>query len=402
MKKKVCVKMKAALATLSMLLALGISNAEEQKRVEFSGFARAVVGYLDDDNLSFLGYENNYSFGEQSLFAVRADATLTDKISVVVQAIAHTASNRDSGIQWLYLDYRPTKDWSFKLGRQRIPFFSYSDVIDVGFAYPWITPPTQVYTEYVFSEFDGLIGRYDFATKSASGSFEAYVGNYNGDIGVAGRVVNAHVDYIAGVYSTLNIDNLTISAAYHRGKVHIEIPELLAFQNTLRMLSFDISADWLSVGDTPSFLKLGARYDSLDYFVEAEWTKIRAESSFIPKVDSAYITVGYNIAPFSVHATIAHSDSSYRRPLNQIPLGVNPQLDGLHFGFEQIFDSLPLDNLTSFTVGGRYDWQYNIAFKAEVSILKGKENERSFFGIKDRSISEREAVLFQLAAEWVF
>jgi hypothetical protein len=280
--------------------------------------------------------------------------------------------------------------------------FNYSDVIDVGFAYSWITPPTQVYTTYIFSEFDGILSRYEFTTKSVSGSVGAYLGQFDGDIQIVGVEQDTKVDYVGGVFASVNLDNFTFSAAYHKGKVEADILQLDAFEDLLRMFNFNSSADELSIDDKASFFKIGLTYNSLDFFVESEFTKIKANSSFVPAVDASYLMAGYNFSPFSVHATVAQSKVHYQAPVNEIPLGVNPQLDALHYGFNQIFASLPIDNLKSLTLGTRYDWKHNIAFKAEVTVLKGDDNERSFFIVTDTSLPEREATLFQLAAEWVF
>ena len=43
----------------------------------------------------------------------------------------------------------------------------------------------------------------------------------------------------------------------------------------------------------------------------------------------------------------------------------------------------------------------NIALKAELSILDGKEGKSSFYDIKENSF-DRNAALYQVAVEWVF
>ena len=148
--------------TVMLLSFAGHTAAVAKQDLEFSGFGRVVGGAITDKDLSFSGYDDSLSFEQQSLIALRADYSMSDNISLVGQVIGHSADTRDSGIQWLYINYRASNNLAFKLGRQRIPFFTYSDVIDVGFAYPWISPPLQVYTDYVFSEFDGISSRYDF------------------------------------------------------------------------------------------------------------------------------------------------------------------------------------------------------------------------------------------------
>jgi hypothetical protein len=387
----------------TIILTSGAVQAQTPS-VEFSGFARAVVGHLDDDNLSFLDYDNGYSFSEQSLFGLRSDVIFNDKISLVAQAIVHGSKAKDNGIQWLYLDYQPISNLSLKLGRQRLPVFNYSDVIDVGFAYSWITPPTQVYTTYFFSEIDGLLAQYDFSRTSFSGSIAAYWGQFDGDIRISSSesVSTEETAYIKGVYSSINYRDFVFGAAYHEARTNIEFQTLSEFKDVLRMFNFARSANELGVDDKVRFYKLAASYNSLKFFAETEFTRIDSDASFVPRVDAAYLILGYNFSPFSIHATIAYSNAIYSAPLNEIPLGVNPQLDTLHVSFESIFASVPEDSLRSLALGGRYDWKYNIAFKAEVTMLRGHDNDRAFFTVEDPLNPKREAVLLQLAAEWVF
>ena len=58
-------------------------------RVEFSGFARVVAGYLDEEMASFEGYDDSISFSEQSLIGLQADIRLTDTLTVATQLLAH-------------------------------------------------------------------------------------------------------------------------------------------------------------------------------------------------------------------------------------------------------------------------------------------------------------------------
>ena len=121
-----------------------------KEAIRFSGFARLVGGYLDEEKATYLDYDDSISFGEHSLFALQTDVDFSEQFSFTTQLLAHASHRRDSGVEWAYLTYRPTRNWQFKAGKLRTPFFMYSDTLDVGLAYPWIVPPQQVYLPYVF------------------------------------------------------------------------------------------------------------------------------------------------------------------------------------------------------------------------------------------------------------
>jgi hypothetical protein len=123
---------------------------EEQDALQISGFARIVLGALDECEASYLGYDNSLSFDQQSLIALQADYQLNKTFSVTGQIIGHTNDQRESGVEWLYLTYQPNRSTQIKIGKQRTPIFYYSDYMDVGFAYPWITLPQQVYNSIFF------------------------------------------------------------------------------------------------------------------------------------------------------------------------------------------------------------------------------------------------------------
>jgi hypothetical protein len=62
-------------------------------------------------------------------------------------------------IQWAYFNYRINENWEVHVGRQRIPMYYYSQFQDVGFAYPWIDPPPELYG-WEATNYDGASLRY--------------------------------------------------------------------------------------------------------------------------------------------------------------------------------------------------------------------------------------------------
>jgi len=190
------------ISMLPALLAGWHAQAQEiTDNLEVSGFARVIGGYLDHDDRRFEGYTDEVSFGEQSLVAVQPTYSFNDKLSVTSQLIGHTNSDRDSGVEWAYLSYQPNSAWHLRAGKLRTPFFIYSDSIDVGYSYPWVTAPIQIYDNYMFSTFNGASASYYQSGSEVALNLEAYYGYFKGDLFFEGSKVDleTEVEDLAGI-----------------------------------------------------------------------------------------------------------------------------------------------------------------------------------------------------------
>ncbi|WP_395341997.1 hypothetical protein PN836_020605 [Ningiella sp. W23] len=391
------------LSVSASLLALILScDVDASDDFEFSGFARLVAGqYLQDDN-SLRGYDDSISFDNDSLVALRGDCALSQSISLVGQAIYHSNEFRDSGIQWLYADYRPSRYISVKFGRQRIPFFQYSDVIDVGFAYHWITPPISVYTNYLFTEFDGLLGRYNFSNSRFNAYAEAYYGQFDGNITLFSEDIYADVDNIAGVLINVSSNKFSLRLSHHIGDTKVEQAELSAFSQTLSQLGFIESANTLLINDPVSISQLGLAYEDIDYFLRGEYTITRSDAFLIAVRKSGYLSAGINAYPFTFHGTVSYGTSSVGQAPSEIPIGLSPELDQLAIGYGFVLGQVPPDEGYQYTLGLRYDMRTNLAIKAELTHIEGEQGTRGFFDQVPRNNEEQSGQLLQFAVEWVF
>jgi hypothetical protein len=393
------------LSILTCFALASVSNASDKisDRIEFSGFGRIVGGYLDESKATYGGYSNSVSFSQQSLFALQSELKITDELSLSAQLLAHSGEERKSGIEWLYLNYEPNQNWRFKLGRIRTPTFRYSDVLDVGFSYPWITPPQQVYSDFLFSNYEGATGTFRFNIGQANIDIETYYGNYEGEIERLDETIELSAKPVYGFVFSINKGNLSArasvtSAADFSG----DVPELSQFANIVESAGFSDIANTLKFDGEVKAFQASISYDTLDYFLASEWVKITSNLFVVPEVDSYYFTAGYNFYPFQAHITYAVADSSYETAENLIPTGIDPYLDQLSFGYDQIVQNLPLIAFDSVKIGLRWDLRHDISAKAEVTYIDGNRNEDSFFkNISDPNF-DHEATLYQIALEWTF
>ncbi|MFT2090259.1 hypothetical protein [Paraglaciecola sp. 2405UD69-4] len=379
------------------------ATTELSERVSISGFTRIVAGYLDESDATYGNYSNSLSISEQSLFAIQGDVIITDTLSASGQLLAHSSEERDSGVEWLYLTYEPNYNWQFKLGKLRTPFFRYTDVIDVGFSYPWISPPQQVYSGFLFSNYEGASGTYKFNIAELNFDVEAYYGTYSGDFSRAGEEIAIDVDEIKGLIFTLNRGNLTARASVTQSSdFYADFPGFNDFADILEAAGYPENAESLRFNGKATGYQANINYDTLDYFIASEWVKIESDLLVVPQLESMYLTLGYNFDQFQLHLTFATSDSSYNIPENLIPKFIDDQLTELSFIYDGITNNLPLYSLDSLTAGLRWDIRFNLSAKAEITFLKGKSNENSFFEDITNPNFDRKATLYQIGLEWVF
>jgi len=155
----------AALAALSLAALLGAAPASATE-FELSGFGSIVAGRsfgaCTPDNVlasAFNGsctrfvvdwghggvYRNNVSFRPESRVGVQGTARFNPQLSATVQVVGRLVDAPFAQVEWAYVTWSPTPEWTFQAGRKRVPLFFYSDFQDVGYAYPWIRVPPDVY-----------------------------------------------------------------------------------------------------------------------------------------------------------------------------------------------------------------------------------------------------------------
>lgn len=388
---------------LSLLLLPAKVFAKTQDSLHVSGFARVVLGYLDESNVDYLGYENKVNLKQQSLFGLQADYQFNDYFSATAQAVARAGGNRDSELAWLYFTFKPKKYLNVKFGRQRTPLFTYSDIIDVGFAYSWASLPQQVYNFILFPSFDGINVNYEFVGKAFIFNLEGYYGNFHEDIRtIDGTTFDTEINNLSGVIGNLNYGYWEFRASYHKAYLDVKQPELFGFSQLLRENGFIESADSIISAGDGRFYQISLAYEDLDLFVRSEFTRLENDILISPDTTSYFISTGYNFDNFTVYTSYAKNIEKYSPAAMDIPVGLSPQLDELALGYQQIFQQLPIDNSKSLTLGMRFDWKANLAFKLEASKIEADQGSRGFFLSQNSQGFDGKGMLYQAVIEWVF
>ena len=152
-------KRKAFKLTL-LAAAVGLATGSAQAAdIRIDGFASVVYGQtLNKDEGSFQDakYDSEANYQADSLYGIQFRADISEGLSATAQILGKGAEDYDAKIAWAYFTYQLNDSFTVKAGRQRLPYFLYSDFLDVGYAYHWIAPPSEVYELGGFDNIDGV------------------------------------------------------------------------------------------------------------------------------------------------------------------------------------------------------------------------------------------------------
>ncbi|MCG8610830.1 MAG: hypothetical protein MI864_09880 [Pseudomonadales bacterium] len=163
-------------------------------------------------------YQDTISFKPDTSFGLQIDADLTEGLRATAQLVTRGGNDFQTGLEWLYASYNFTPNLIGRIGRQRLPFYNYSDYQEVAYAYHWIRPPIEVYGEGVFS-FEGISTYYTNSLGYWDLELQFYYGDGEEEGSDVGRV---NVENFVGWAGTATYDWFKVRVSTHHGDVWVE------------------------------------------------------------------------------------------------------------------------------------------------------------------------------------
>lgn len=372
------------LLPIAALVATGLVNTSVYA-VQFDGFLTAGVTTLDDkgQNLtSYQGITSDARFDVDSRFGLQISSEVDKNMSVVGQLLA-TGSNENYNalVEWAYVDYAFSKQISLRAGKIKEPVFLISDYVEVGYAYPWIRPPAEVYSNNPLNTVNGMEVLFQFPIgRKNSLSFQPYIGTNSEEIPGTGG---------AGQFEATNIMGVDIKFSGRGYSFHVSsLKTDVSTQGAL------VAPADLSGGTAPGFVSnvafdlnatgeaeltsVGVTADIDNFVLYAEWQD-RDETGGIEALftdqESSYITLGYRINKWMPHVTIASIEGQFAAsnavvtcatvlgcatPAGTVPNGQTAFPTGGQF---------PYAEQSSVTAGVRYELNSSAALKVEHQIV---------------------------------
>ncbi|PQJ55155.1 porin [Psychrosphaera saromensis] len=373
--------MKNTLAA-AIVLALGATSASAiAADTRINGFASVVAGVTTDEDASMFGYNDNISFKPESLFALQISSDLGDGLSATAQIMSRGSNDYAAEFEWAYLSYDINDSTQINAGKLRIPFYRYSDFLDVGYAYAWARPPQAVYS-LVFSTFDGLSLVNNHTIGDWDSTIQGFYGSYDGSVDLVSDEDPATLNNMMGINWTVTYDWFTARAIYAQAETSIsfennEDPERLLNNGIALVGSIypQVASDLNVDEDIGSFIGLGFAVDYNNLLVEAEFTTVDVEDSIVAKQEQYYVSVGYRFDDFTVYAITEHGedtnegDYDYSSDLPE-SLAITADYTVYPRTAYQTLISSQEETIDTFTVGTRYNFHPSAALKFDITSTK--------------------------------
>ena len=368
-----------------LLLALSAINSVNAADVRFNGFASLAGGitlnegtqrnfdgtdgvdspstYLAD-RITVGVYDDDISFRPDTSYGLQVTADAGHGLTVVGQITGNGGEAFDANVAWAYVAYDFSESFRLTAGRQRLPFFFYSDFFDVAYAYHWIRPPQELAASD-FDTFEGVKLRWTPITGDVEWGIELFGGGAS-EVLESGSGVEFENQW--GLSVTATYDWLTLRAHYSEADLIIDNDALTGITGQ-------------GTDDDPipgNLIGLAAKADFGNVFFVSEFTAAPLEDPVYPElglngVDGTtgwYISAGFRIGEFTPHITYSQEDIDY---VETSVTGVDV-VDGIpvaQFGNPVEYES----QREAWTVGVRWDFHPSAAFKLEYLTRSDKSDD---------------------------
>jgi hypothetical protein len=352
------------LLALGILAALAATSTAAQS-VQITGFGQMVAGTATDGNaFPGTGYDSDWDYKDESLFALQVRGDLNEQWSATAQIVARGRDDFDPEFAWAYVGWNGGNGWSAKLGRQRVPFFRYSDFLEVGYAYPWLRPPHAVYNA-TFSNYDGASASYSFGSGDWFSNVGVVGGKNEDSLTISNLPATQELASLVGIYAdTTYADWLTLRASYLQADVSVDAQAINPLLTALSGNGFRNVAEAVDfTEDHGRFIGLAAEVNKGNWLLIGEWTDTKIEDAYYADRTQYYITGGYRFGAWMPSVTWARRDNEAKPGIIALLPNV-PPLAGLRAATAGVVLSEALD-ATYWSYGLRWDVATNVALKAD-------------------------------------
>jgi hypothetical protein len=315
-------------AGLLLFLLFNFSLIVNAVELEVTGYSTLLGTYTDanPDNI----YEHEYAikyvdFTHQSRAGIQFNSKINEKFEFSLTLLMEGSDNYKARADWFYATYAASENTHFRFGRLKVPFYMVSNYIDIGHAYPWVTPPQEVYSTNLISSVDGIELVYDATTDGGTNwLFELYFGSSKNSDDLSPAVIDD--------------PNTNPGATFKKGdKVLFDSHNMVGFEALVSKGGFTFrtgyyqalvdARDFAITGELTSVASVGIIIDWHHFVLYSEY--VNRDSS--DKVDvlfadqvASYVTVGYrfgHVLPYITSARIGEGNQVSIHALRQTSIG---------------------------------------------------------------------------------
>lgn len=310
---------KVHLLPLAIALASSTAYAVEQGEFVYHGFGTVGITHLggeDDLDYGIQGQTNDGWRGDQlSKFAVQGQYGITDTLSLTGQLASKPLQDSwKVGPGNIYLAWQANDNLTLRGGRIGTPIYMYSETLNVGFSYPWLRLPEEVYSLVQLTSHDGADMLYNRSTALGALSFQLSGGNAIGREQYALDEMH-DIDY-RDVFATslaLSTDNFgTFRVGYAEADLKITVDDVVTIpvlgQRNVALVELD--------GQKGKFSSIGHQYDNGTWVSAAEAVKLQIENNEEAETNAFYVMGGRRFGDYLAHLTYGQLDEPAGRQVS--------------------------------------------------------------------------------------
>ena len=359
---------------------LSVLASNSAQAIQFDGFmtaGAAMIVDIDDADkgnvyiggLGDRGITEDLTFEKDTRFGLQISSDVTDNMSVVAQILGRgDKGNFNAIIEWAYIDYEFHETTSLHVGKIKQPVYLVNDYVEVGYAYPWIRPPQEVYLlNNPLNTVNGIELLLQFSVGPGTLSFQPYLGSNRDDIPNAqGAFFEA--ENIYGLDIKYSGSGYTVHASNFQCEVKTTGGFNIDASDNILMQNLEVNLN--GTGDC-NVTAAGFNLDMANIVVYAEWTQ-RTTSEELSRpfgdTEAYYATIGYRFGKFLPHITFASIDGE----ASVVQPGAITGTNGSDLAFQDGSTgtlNFPVPIQTSITAGLRYEVNDSAALKLEYQVV---------------------------------
>lgn len=366
-----------SLSCPSLSWSLGDAAVPEMPGISLHGFGTLGFTRSNNETAEFIrdlsqsrGAGTQWTAKVDSLIGLQANIHFSSSTEAVLQTVSrhHANESYQPELAWAFLRHDFSPDLSLRGGRLGTEFYMLGDSRLVGYSNLSVRPPPDFYGSLVFSYIDGLdvsatqpvaaglLKGKLFAGRSPEKS--SFAPGISWDL-QGSTLVGGYLDYLRGPWQ------VRLGHAQVRFKNESPIDTLLqANGDPLSGVPYlSLVPEMAMAQRRAQFSSIGVVYDQGPLNVQFMLNQIKHDSPAYTDSKAGYLQAAYRFGAVTPYLGVSRSLSD----VEALPTSVIPGVDAI----TQSLVSHSFVDQHTYTLGGRWDFEKNLALKAQVDWVRG-------------------------------
>ena len=391
----------ACLCLGSPSLSWSMDGADTPASPAFSlhGFGTLGMVRTDEDHAQFIrdlsqpsGAGTQWATKVDSLLGIQANVQFGPSTEGVVQAVTryHADSSYRPELVWAFLRHDFSPSFSLRAGRLGTEFYMLGDSRLVGYSNISVRPSPDFYGSLVFSYIDGADVSATLPVASGLLKGKLFTGQSPEKTPYSGLLWDLKGSNLLGGYLDYSRGPWQFRMSHAQVKFQHEMP----VDELTGIPYFALVPEMAMANRRVSFSSIGLVYDPGPLNVQFMLNQIQHDGPAYADSRAGYILAAYRLGKVTPYLGMSRSVSDAK----SLPVIGQPDVDALT---ASLVTHSYIDQHT-FTLGGRWDFQKNLALKTQVDWVRGSPASVFLLKVSESGGWQGNITVFSLALDFVF